>query len=178
MKNRFIQIIILFLIVLFVGCNSREEKRPGFSLSDTKKTLEKINKGLVDKDRESIEAYIDRHRLDGVEENKSGLFYLIWEEPTGPKPVAGNIVILDYKVTLLDGTFCYSSENGKPKEFLVGHGGVESGLEMGILLMHQGQRAKLILPPHLAHGLLGDNDKIPPRSIIVYDIHLLTVIDN
>jgi FKBP-type peptidyl-prolyl cis-trans isomerase len=176
--NRYLQIINVFLIVLFVGCKSREDKVPSLSLKDTKKTLEEINKGLVDKDRERIDAYIARHRLEGIEENKSGLFYLIWGEPSGPKPIAGNIVILDYSVTLLDGTFCYTSENGKPKEFLVGHGGVESGLEMGVLLMHQGQRAKFILPPHLAHGLLGDNDQIPPRSIIVYDVHLLTIIDN
>jgi len=170
--------IILLLTILIIGCNSEGDKKPKISVSEAKKTLENINKGLVAKDREKIEAYIERHKLDSVSENQSGLFYLIWGEPSGPKPVTGNIVILDYKLSLLDGTLCYTSQNGKPKEFMVGHGGVESGLEMGILLMHQGQHAKFILPPHLAHGLLGDSDKIPPRSIIVYDIHLLSVIAN
>ena len=78
---------------------------------------------------------------------------------------------------MLDGTLCYSSKRNKPKEFLVGYGGVEAGLEMAVKLMHQGQYGKFILPPHLAHGLIGDNDKIPPRSIIVYDVHLLNVIE-
>jgi FKBP-type peptidyl-prolyl cis-trans isomerase len=31
------------------------------------------------------------------------------------------------------------------------------------------------MPPHLAHGLLGDENKIPPRSVIVYDLHLIDV---
>jgi len=34
-------------------------------------------------------------------------------------------------------------------------------------------QARLILPPHLAHGLTGDGNKIPARAIIVYDIKVL-----
>jgi FKBP-type peptidyl-prolyl cis-trans isomerase len=52
---------------------------------------------------------------------------------------------------------------------------VESGLEEGILLLREGDKAKFILPPHLAHGLLGDDNKIPARSIIVYDLELLSL---
>jgi FKBP-type peptidyl-prolyl cis-trans isomerase len=41
--------------------------------------------------------------------------------------------------------------------------------------MHVGDKARLILPPHLAHGLLGDENRIPARSIIVYEIELLDI---
>jgi len=34
--------------------------------------------------------------------------------------------------------------------FEIGHGGVESGLEEGILLLHKGDRVKFIVPSHLA----------------------------
>ena len=60
----------------------------------------------------------------------------------------------------------------------MGKGGVESGLEMAVLLMKDGQKGKFILPPHLGHGLIGDNDKIPPLAILVFDIELLAVIKN
>ena len=50
---------------------------------------------------------------------------------------------------------------------------VETGLHEGIKYMKVGEKAKMILPSHLAHGLIGDSKKIPPRSTIVYDIELL-----
>jgi len=36
-----------------------------------------------------------------------------------------------------------------------------------------GDKAKLIIPSHLAFGLAGDMDQIPPLSPIVYDIEVL-----
>lgn len=161
-----------------MGCINPQEKTPAMPLPEVKKALEQINKDLVEIDREKIEAYIERHQLEEVKQNESGLYYLVWGQPTGNKVKKGNTVVFNYSVSLLDGTLCYKSEGGKPKEFVVGYGGVESGLEMAMLLMYQGQKGKFILPPHLAHGLLGDNDKIPPRSVIVYDVHLLLIIDN
>jgi len=38
-----------------------------------------------------------------------------------------------------------------------------------------GDHAKLIIPSHLAHGLIGDLDKIPPLTTLVMDIHLIGV---
>jgi len=84
---------------------------------------------------------------------------------------------LNYRISLLDGTLCYSSDSLGVKEFAIGHGGVESGLEEGILLLKVGDKARFIMPPFKAHGLLGDMKKIPARSIIVYEIELLKLID-
>jgi FKBP-type peptidyl-prolyl cis-trans isomerase len=78
-------------------------------------------------------------------------------------------------VSLLDGTECYNSDREGPKIFTIGRGGVESGLEEGILLMKEGSRAKFIMPPYLAHGLPGDGKRIPARAIIVYDVELISL---
>jgi FKBP-type peptidyl-prolyl cis-trans isomerase len=48
-------------------------------------------------------------------------------------------------------------------------------LHEGIQLLHVGDKAIFILPSHLAHGLLGDEDKIPPHSAVIYDIELLGI---
>ena len=62
------------------------------------------------------------------------------------------------------------------KQFRIGQGGVESGLEEGVLLLlHEGDKATFIMPPHLAHGLPGDGNRIPARSIIVYEVELVKV---
>ena len=172
-----IALLNLAIIIFFLGCRNQSENENHIPTSEVKKTLQNVNKALVDKDIEIIDAYIERHKLDGMQSNGAGLYYLVWGDSTGVRVTEGSVVQFNYKVSLLDGTLCYSSKGNKPKEFLVGYGGVEAGLEMAVKLMHQGQYGKFILPPHLAHGLIGDNDKIPPRSIIVYDVHLLNVIE-
>jgi FKBP-type peptidyl-prolyl cis-trans isomerase len=41
--------------------------------------------------------------------------------------------------------------------------------------MHVGDRAKFIVPSHLAFGLLGDQNKIPQHATLVYDIELVKI---
>ena len=60
-----------------------------------------------------------------------------------------------------------------PKKFLIGKDHVESGVHEGVTLMHVGDRAKFVIPSYLAHGLSGDNAKIPPRSVLIVDLKLL-----
>jgi FKBP-type peptidyl-prolyl cis-trans isomerase len=167
--------VAFFLFITLLSCGGKS-KEPNISVKQAKNRLQDVNKALVERDRELIESYIERNRLDGVESNGAGLYYKIWGNSSEPLIVNGNIVSIEYRVTLLDGTLCYSSDNSRPKEFTVGYGRVEAGLEMAMVLMRKGQSAKLILPPHLAHGLLGDNNLIPPRSIIVYDVHVINVV--
>jgi FKBP-type peptidyl-prolyl cis-trans isomerase len=59
--------------------------------------------------------------------------------------------------------------------FQIGHGGVETGLEEAILLMKVGDRAKLVIPSHLAHGFFGDDERIPPRATLIYDIKIVNL---
>ena len=59
--------------------------------------------------------------------------------------------------------------------FEIGKSRVVNGLEEGVLLMKKGGRAKLIVPSHLAFGLLGDPGKIPARAVLVYDVELCDI---
>jgi FKBP-type peptidyl-prolyl cis-trans isomerase len=106
---------------------------------------------------------------------ETGLWYRIKKEGTGEKATKGRIITLEYKVSLLDGTVCYTSEKDGLKVFEIGHGGVESGLEEAVLMLNKGAEAVFILPPYLAHGLLGDENKIPARSSIVYEVKVLSI---
>ncbi len=168
--------IIVVTVVCLCSCQSKKEhpnEKP--NKAQAKEALERINRVLVQEDRDLIEGYIKRNKLDGMKESPTGLFYLVWGNPTGESVKQGNLVEYSFKVTLLDGTLCYASKPDSLGTFVVGHGGVESGLEEGILMMRQGQKAKFIMPPYLAHGLIGDAKRIPARSIIIYDIELLNV---
>ena len=162
--------ILIALAAALTCCNKTEQK--GVPMS--KESLIRANKGLVTIDQERIEAFAERHKWD-MQTTETGLWYQIYEHGDGDSASNGLIASLKYTVSLLDGTLCYSSDSTGEKTFLIGQGGVESGLEEGILKMRCGDKARFIMPPHLAHGLPGDNDKIPPRSTIVYQVELLNL---
>jgi FKBP-type peptidyl-prolyl cis-trans isomerase FkpA len=147
-----------------------EQNRP----KDNKEqeALLRANKYMVKKDADNISAYCKRHHWN-MKETESGLWYDIYYKDKGKTPEPGAQVTLKYKIELLDGTYCYSSDSSGNKIFSLGSGKVETGLEEGIGLMKVGDKARFIIPPHLAFGLMGDNNRIPPRSIIVYDAELL-----
>jgi FKBP-type peptidyl-prolyl cis-trans isomerase len=87
----------------------------------------------------------------------------------------GKIAVLRYSVWLITGDEIYNSDRDGLKEFMIGRGGVESGLGEGILLLRVGDRAKFIIPSHLGFGLLGDQDKVPPKSTLIYDLELVSL---
>ena len=175
MNKIYILVLIFNVLFVFSSCNDRKSTRKHLTkkeLDNYDKSLEAANRYLVTIDAERIESFAKRRNWE-METSKTGLWYMIYEKGSGPKSKIGQVALLNYKISLLDGTLCYSSDSLGAKTFAIGHGGVESGLEEGILLMHQGDKARLIMPPYRAHGLLGDLNKIPARSIIVYDIELL-----
>ena len=100
---------------------------------------------------------------------------MIYKEGKGKKAETGDIVKINYKTSLLNGVNIYSSDESGAKEFEVGKAHVESGLEEGILLLKVGDKAKFIIPSHLGFGLLGDENKIPSKAALVYDIELISI---
>lgn len=175
MSFRLILFNLLFLIItgFMVSCNNATET-PKREIN--RKTIEEpllnANKQATIIEDEQIESYIQRHKWK-MTKTGSGLRYAIYKKGNGPKAEAGKIAIVNYSVELISGEEIYSSEKDGAKEFLIGKGGVESGIEEGILLLHVGDHAKFIIPSHLGFGLIGDQNKVPPKSTLIYDIELL-----
>ncbi len=166
-------IFTFLLSALLVSCRGRSEAEkvvPGSGRSD----MTELNRFFVQKDREIIENYIERKGLD-MQETPTGLWYFIKKEGRGNLISDNNKVMIAYDCSLMDGTKCYSSDDSGPKEIVLGKTGVEQGLYEGLKLLRPGAEAVFIIPPFLAHGLIGDRQKIPPRAIIVYEIRILSV---
>jgi FKBP-type peptidyl-prolyl cis-trans isomerase FkpA len=161
------------LMAMLAACsNGPQPARSTSNLRMMDDTLIRYNKGAVRNEEQEIRDYADRHGWD-MKQTTSGLRYLVYKPGSGKKAGRGEIAVIRYSVGLLDGRNIYSSDSLGPKEFIIGHGGVEPGLEEGILMLRKGDRAKLILPAHLAFGLLGDDRSIPPGATLVYDLELI-----
>lgn len=173
MKSKTLFLHILLVILVF-SCKNKQTETPieVHKVTPNKKDMVEVNKYLVRKDAEKIDSYLQRRSWE-MNQTKTGLYYHIYDSTNGVAAKKGMIATMNYKVFLLDGTLCYSSDEDGQKEFLIGKGGVESGLEQGILFMREGEKARFIMPPHLAHGLIGDENRIPARAIILYDIELV-----
>lgn len=169
-------LLSLLATIVMQSCVNGNKKGNGL-VPMSKESLMRANKGLVTLDKERIEAFVKRHNWN-MEMSETGLWYQIYEHGTGDIAQTGKVATLNFEVSLLDGTLCYTSDSIGPKTFLIGQGGVESGLEEAVLLMRIGDKARFIMPPHLAYGLIGDEDKIPARATIVYNVELLKLTSN
>ena len=165
----------ILVFFFFFSCSSYKKKKPVQTHRQvSEETLIRTNQYLVQKDEERIRQYIKRHGWH-MKRTGTGLWYEIYHTGKGKKVTTGKSATIRYKIYLLDGSLIYSSDVSGPKTFPVGHGGVESGLEQGILLLRAGDEARLILPPRLAYGVPGDHNKIPPRSVIIYDLEVVNL---
>ena len=174
MQTYYFKILTILLILSVFQYSCKENKTPEKQINPTeyKESLMKVNKKMVKSEDEQIEDYIARYGWK-MKKTGTGLRYMVYEQGSGPKAEIGKIARINFSVSLLNGDICYTSDLKGPKEFLIGQGGVESGLEEGILFLKKGDRVKIILPSHLAFGLVGDLDKIPAKAVLIYDIELL-----
>lgn len=138
------------------------------------KPLIEANKHLVRTERRHIDDFLGRYKWD-MKETGSGLLYMIYHEGHGAQAVKGMRAEIAYSLSLITGDVVYSSDQSGPLQFTIGKAEVISGLEEGILLLNVGDKAKFIIPSHLAYGLLGDENKIPGKATLIYDIELLNL---
>lgn len=174
---RFSLIIILGFVFALFACNNETEHIKGkkkLNKKMIKESLVKTNQYLLKSEKQSINDFIDRYNFQ-MSETGSGLFYEIYKKGNGSKAQKGKIAELKFSIRLLNGQMVYRSDEEGIKEFEIGKGGVESGLEEGILLLRIGDHARFIIPSHLAFGLLGDLEKIPEKAALVYDIELINL---
>jgi hypothetical protein len=164
----------LVFLGFLVSCNNEPREIRKNTVDKKSEDMININKYLVGKDADIINGFIRRHNWD-MNITQTGLRYMIYEKGNGEKVQTGNKVSLKYVLSLMDGTECYNSKKDGLKSFIVGKGEVETGLEEGMLLLHKGDKARFIMMPHLAYGLIGDGNKVPARSIILYDIELIQI---
>lgn len=166
----------MVIVFLFLSCDNVKNRKdnPVIDEKHLELSLEEMNRKMLQYESELIDNYVEKNNLNVIKTG-TGLRYQLVEEGDGDLIKKGDIVTLQYELRLLSGELLYSSDNDGNKTFLVSRGGVESGLEEAVLKLRRNSEAILILPPHLAYGLIGDGNRIPSKAILVYSIKVIDI---
>lgn len=144
-----------------------------------KKDIEAAQRLLVKQEKEKTEAFIKRSDWN-VLKSSTGLFYEIYERNsrTNKGIRVGDIVQISYSLRLITGLEVRNSEKDGLLYVNLGKSDVEQGLIQLLLLMKEGDRARAVIPSHLAFGLTGNSERnIPPYTPLIYDVKVETVLD-
>jgi FKBP-type peptidyl-prolyl cis-trans isomerase len=162
------KILCSFLIVLVVfSCKEKPKEIPDEII---KETLQQANKKIVSEDKLLIDAYIKRRNWN-ADKTGTGLTYFIYQKNNKPRIKSNESVSIKFSLQTLEGKVIFDKNQIQKVKFKVEKDNIESGIHEVIQKMGRGEKAFVILPPHLAFGLTG-TEQIPPYSILVYDLEV------
>jgi FKBP-type peptidyl-prolyl cis-trans isomerase FklB len=163
-----------------------EGVKEGYDLSKARLTESEARDVIMSTQREARTRLAEKNKKEGekfLEENKkkegvvtlpSGLQYKVIAEGSGDSPKPDDMVTVNYRGTLVDGTeFDSSYKRGQPAKF--GVNGVIKGWSEALQLMKPGAKWQLFIPPELAYGERGSGLAIGPNSTLIFDVELLSV---
>lgn len=178
MVNQMIKysIISAIFIAFITSCNSQVQNETiqnqgGVNFEEA---MIQSHKLFVEKSTKAINQYVNQSDYEFITTG-TGLRYAIISTGVGVRPVKGNEVKIEYIIEFLDGEKVLNYEKPKTISFYIEQSSVESGLHEALQLMKLGEKASFIFPPHLAFGMSGDRQGIPPQSTLLYTIELLAI---
>lgn len=174
LKNSF---LIVVSLSLFIACNRGSGTSDNGNSSSTLNIEEQLiqaNKQIALSEDQQIDDLLNRYGWE-MTKTGTGLRIQIFDSPGGKEIVIGSKVSMHYTVRLIDGTVVYDSMESGIKTFSVGKGEVIAGLEEAMLLLKEKDKARLVIPSFLGHGLSGDGDKITSKATLIYQIEIIYV---
>ena len=127
---------------------------------------------------EGEEAVAGIPEVDGpITDTESGLRLVEIRAGEGRTPEPGDLVTMNIMGMLEDGTvFADTVAEGAPITATLTEADLFPGWLEGVLLMKEGGKVRLIIPPDLAFGAEGAGGVIPPDATITMDVELLTAV--
>jgi FKBP-type peptidyl-prolyl cis-trans isomerase FklB len=135
----------------------------------------KANKMLAaNENRDVSEKFLaDNKAKEGVLLLPSGVQYKILVAADGVKPRDTDIVVVNYKGSLIDGNVFDKSEPGKPANLKVA--ALITGWRELMQAMPVGSKWQVWIPPKQAYGERGAGTLIGPNEVLVFDIELVGI---
>ncbi|MBN2583459.1 MAG: FKBP-type peptidyl-prolyl cis-trans isomerase [Planctomycetes bacterium] len=127
---------------------------------------------LAEKNKKAGEEFLaENAKKEGVIVRESGVQYKILELGTGPKPNDSDVVTVEYRGMLIDGTeFDSSYKRGKPATLPLPR--FIPGWSEAVAQLPVGTKAMIYIPGELAYGERG-TASIEPNSTLIFEVTLL-----
>lgn len=109
----------------------------------------------------------------GVIGRPSGLEYRILQNGFGKRPAASDMVTVNYKGMLINGSVFDATEPGLSATFQTNH--LIPGWTEALQLMREGDHWEIVIPAELAYGTRGAGGVIPPNQTLIFDLQLVKV---
>jgi hypothetical protein len=106
-----------------------------------------------------------------VKENTKGVYYKILNEGTGRPVLPTDTVQIFYKGYLFPDGEVFDQTAETTRRFPLNR--LIQGWQIGLPLLKTGGKIKLVIPSHLAYGIRTRSPKIPPNSILVFEIEVV-----
>ncbi len=168
-------IIIMAVSILSCECSSRsgQQEYPDETSVETNRI--EARRDFLKKERESIEAYQKDNNLK-LSRTGTGLYYKIIKDQPGNDTIkTGDVVEYAYNIYSLDGHLLYSSEGIGAASLKIDKQEAEIGLHEALKLLGLGDEGLFILPSHLAFGVAGNQDKVPPMTPLRYELKVINI---
>jgi FKBP-type peptidyl-prolyl cis-trans isomerase FklB len=166
--------------ILSAGIKDAIAGKPQLTQDQVKDVMAQFEKDMEQKQKQAGE----KNKTDGakfLEENKkkqgvkttaSGLQYKVMKDGTGAQPKPTDMVTVNYRGTLIDGTeFDSSYKRGQPATFPVN--GVIKGWTEALQLMKVGSKYQVFVPSNLAYGERSVSPELGPNATLIFEVELL-----
>jgi len=145
------------------------------SIQIIQKFLAKQQAKVGQKNLEEGKKFLEENaKKEGVVSDASGIQYKMIQDGTGAFPTENDVVKVQYKGSLTDGTeFDSSYKRNQPAEIPLN--GVIKGWSIGLQKMKVGSKYTLWIPAELGYGERGTGP-IGPNQVLIFEIELLEIV--
>lgn len=165
-------LVLISSLLMLVACEKKVQMPSNKAMLQDSSSVDmiKLNALLAEVEQEEMAGFVkaskDKYTLSSI-----GFWYAITSKGGGKPIMKSNVVLLDYTVETLKGEVCYNYTREKAQKLIVGKAQRERGLHEALEMMREGDRAIIVVPSNLCFGMLGDANKVPPRTVLVYRVN-------
>jgi FKBP-type peptidyl-prolyl cis-trans isomerase FkpA len=133
------------------------------------------------KDIQVVKDYLSKNNIQ-AQSTPGGVYVQVVTQGAGPHVEKGKYVTLKYKGTTFAGKVFDSNmdttfKHMEPLGFLAGKGQMMKGFDEAVLLLKQGDKARIFIPSALAYGEHPPSPAIGPNENLIFEVEVLDVVD-
>ena len=165
------------LSIVLLACGGNEARKPIVRKTSSfmNESIER-NKMLNQMENEVLLEKIKADSLHDYRNSQQGFWYYFdaRDENSTGMPETGDEVFYRHEIRDLRDSVVYSMQELGLQSYLVDKQELITGLQDGIKLMKEGDKATFLFPAHKAYGYSG-NERIAPNQPLIYKVELVTI---